>query len=65
MFESAWDPGSNAQALMRVQGVSQKRNITARWISLVNTIDEAVNEIVAEKTAAIAQVQGSEMFVTH
>lgn len=63
MFESDWSPGNNAQALMRVQGVSQTKNITARWISLVNTIDEAVNDIVAEKTAAIAQVQGSEMFV--
>lgn len=65
MFESAWAPGPNAQGLMRVQGISQKRNITARWVTLVNTIDEAVNEIVAEKTAAIAQVQGSEMFVSH
>lgn len=65
MFEGAWAPGPNAQGLMRVQGITQKRNITARWITLVNTIDEAVNEIVAEKTAAIAQVQGSEMFVSH
>lgn len=63
MFESAWAPGDNAQALMRVQGISQKYNIMVRWISLVNTIDEAVNEIVAEKTAAIAQVHGSDMFV--
>lgn len=63
MFESAWDPATNAQALMRVQGVSQRQNIRCRWISLTNTIDEAVNDIVAEKSAAIALVQGSEMFV--
>lgn len=63
IFESAWDPATNAQALMRVQGVSQKQNIMARWITCTNTIDEAVTAIVAEKTAAIAQVQGSEMFV--
>jgi len=64
MLESDWAPANNAQALMRVQGVSQKSNIMVRFISLANSIDEAVNKIVAGKTAAIAAVQGGQLF-TH
>lgn len=64
LMESSWAPADNAQGLMRVQGVSQKQNIRARFITLANSIDEAVNEIVAGKTASIATVQGGQLF-TH
>ncbi len=47
---------------MRVQGVTQKRNITARFIGLANSLDVAVNQIVAGKTASIAAIQGNAMF---
>lgn len=64
MLESDWAPANNAQALMRVQGISQTRNIMVRFITLAKSIDEAVNKIVAGKTAAIAAVQGGQLF-TH
>lgn len=64
LLESSWSPGDNAQGIMRVQGVSQKNNIRARFITLSDSIDEAVNEIVAGKTAAIAIAQGGQLY-TH
>jgi SWI/SNF-related matrix-associated actin-dependent regulator of chromatin subfamily A-like protein 1 len=62
ILESSWDPGTIAQGVMRVQGVSQKRQITARFITLAGSIDEAVNEIVAGKTASIVAAQGSQVY---
>ena len=54
MFESAWDPASNAQAIMRVHRVGQTRNVSARFITLANSIDVVVNETVERKTRNIA-----------
>lgn len=65
LLELMWDPGTNAQGLMRVQGVTQKHNIQARVITLANSIDEAVNEIVAGKTAAIVTAQGGQLYTHH
>ena len=56
MFESSWSPAENAQALMRVHRIGQHRNVKARFISLIDSIDEVVTETVARKTAAIAQL---------
>lgn len=56
MFEWGWDPASNAQAIKRVHRIGQRRAVHARFISLQNSIDEAVSETVARKTAAIAKV---------
>lgn len=61
MFESDWSPGPNAQAIMRVHRLGQTRNVTARFIALARSIDAMVIRVVAEKTAAIASVDGSEM----
>lgn len=61
MFESDWSPAGNAQAIKRIHRYGQRRDVTARFITLARTIDEAVNKIVAGKTAAIAQVDGSAM----
>lgn len=61
MLESDWTPAGNAQAIMRVHRVGQVRNVIARFITLAGSIDEAVNAIVAEKTAAIASIEGSPM----
>lgn len=61
MLESDWTPAGNAQAIMRVHRVGQVRNVRARFITLANSIDEAVNRIVAEKTAAIASIEGEAM----
>lgn len=59
MFESDWAPAANAQAIMRCHRIGQTRSVSARFITLANSIDEHVSAVVARKTAAIAQVQGS------
>lgn len=61
MLESDWSPGGNAQAIMRVHRLGQTRNVRARFITLSNSIDEVVNTVVAQKTAAIAQIEGTPM----
>lgn len=55
MFESAWNPAGNAQALMRVHRIGQERSVRARFIALANSIDETVSDIVARKAAAIVK----------
>lgn len=61
MLESDWTPAGNAQAIMRVHRIGQTRNVTGRFITLADSIDEAVNKLVAEKTAAIAEIEGDAM----
>lgn len=58
MFELAWAPGDNAQALKRVHRIGQTDTVRARIICLENTIDETVAEIVSRKTASILQIEG-------
>jgi SWI/SNF-related matrix-associated actin-dependent regulator 1 of chromatin subfamily A len=58
MLESDWSPANNAQALKRVHRIGQDRHVHVRFISLAKSIDEVVSDVVARKTAAIAQVQG-------
>lgn len=58
MLESDWTPAGNSQAIMRVHRITQTRAVRARFITLANSFDETVNEIVAQKTAAIAEVEG-------
>lgn len=61
MFESDWSPAGNAQAIKRIHRYGQTKSVTARFITLANSVDVAVNRIVAGKTAAIAQIEGSAM----
>lgn len=56
MFESDWAPASNAQAIMRIHRVGQTRECRARFITLANSIDEVVEDVIARKTAAIAKI---------
>ena len=60
MFEQAWAPAPNAQALFRVRRIGQARSVTGRFISLANSIDEVVTESVARKTAAIMKIEGTQ-----
>jgi len=53
MFESAWNPAGNAQALMRVHRIGQARSVRGRFIALANSIDETVSAIVSRKASAI------------
>jgi len=61
MLESEWAPAANHQAILRVQRLTQMRAVRARFVTLANSFDEAVNQIVADKTAAIAAVEGHAM----
>lgn len=61
MFESDWSPAGNAQAIKRVHRYGQTKNVTARFITLAKSIDETVNQIVADKTASIAEIEGHAM----
>lgn len=61
MLESDWSPAGNAQAIKRVHRYGQTQEVSARFITLAKTIDEAVNHTVAEKTAAIADIEGIRM----
>lgn len=54
MFESDWSPAGNAQAMMRVHRIGQEKNVSARFITLANSIDVVVNEVVERKTRNIA-----------
>lgn len=61
MLESDWTPAGNAQAVMRVHRLGQQRNVHARFFALARSFDEQVTRIVAQKTAAIAQIEGTKM----
>lgn len=61
MLESDWSPAGNAQAIMRIHRIGQLRNVRARFITLAKSLDEVVNRIVAQKTAAIASIEGDAM----
>lgn len=61
MFESDWSPAGNAQAIKRVHRYGQRQDVTARFITLARSIDEAVNRVVAGKTASIAEIEGEPM----
>jgi SWI/SNF-related matrix-associated actin-dependent regulator of chromatin subfamily A-like protein 1 len=61
MLESDWSPAGNAQALKRVHRYGQRQDVHARFITLANSIDVVVNRIVRDKTASIAQIEGTAM----
>lgn len=61
LFESDWSPAGNAQAIKRVHRIGQSEKVRARFITLARSIDEVVNRIVAQKTAAIASIEGEAM----
>lgn len=61
ILESDWSPATNAQAIMRVHRIGQTNTVHGRFITLADSIDEVVNDIVVSKTSAIAQVDGNAM----
>lgn len=61
VVESDWTPANNAQAIKRVHRYGQTNEVHARFITLADSIDEAVNKTVADKTAAIARIEGFTM----
>ncbi len=61
MLESDWSPAGNAQAIKRVHRYGQSNEVHARFITLANSVDVAVNRVVASKTASIASIEGHSM----
>jgi hypothetical protein len=57
LFEEAWTPATNAQAIKRVHRYGQTRKVRARFISLANSLDQHVSETNARKTAQITQLE--------
>lgn len=55
LAEASWSPADNAQALMRVHRIGQTRAVQARFITLANSIDQAVMDTLTRKTANIAK----------
>ena len=61
MLESDWTPAGNAQAIKRVHRIGQTQQVHARFITLANSFDVTVNEVVARKTRDIAQIEQREI----
>ena len=61
IMESDWTPAGNDQAVKRIRRIGQQRTQHARFITLARSLDEVVNRVVAEKTRAIAMVEGDPM----
>jgi SNF2 family DNA or RNA helicase len=56
MFESAWTPTDNVQAVRRIRRKGQKRPTFARFVMLQNSFDEVVSGIVRRKANEFALI---------
>ncbi len=61
VLEQDWTPAGNAQAIKRIHRIGQMRPCFVRFVTLARTFDERVNELVIEKTRAIADIEGEAM----
>lgn len=61
MLEQDWTPAGNAQAIKRIHRLGQMRPCFVRFVTLARTFDENVNDIVIQKTRAIADIEGEPM----
>lgn len=67
MLEADWAPASNWQAIKRIHRLGQIRNVICRLIVLAGSFDVQVQEIVAEKTRAVGELDiaagGTDMYI--
>jgi hypothetical protein len=61
MLESDWTPAGNAQAVKRIHRIGQMRPCFVRFVTLANTFDEKVNDLIIQKTRSIADIEGIAM----
>lgn len=54
--ESSWNPADNAQAAMRVHRIGQKKPVLCRFVSLADSLDEAVQTVIRRKTEMVSQL---------
>ena len=52
--EQDWVPANNAQAAMRCHRIGQERPVTVRFVSIADSIDERITEVVKRKTREVA-----------
>lgn len=64
ILESSWVPSDNDQSIKRIRRIGQEHRQHARFVTLARSLDEVVNKTLAEKTAAIASIQGEAMIAT-
>lgn len=55
-LESSWTPASNAQAVMRVHRIGQKKPVRVRFMALADSIDERVQTVLKRKTAMLTEL---------
>lgn len=56
MVEMLWSPNPNAQAIMRCHRLGQKESVNVRFVSLENSIDQKVVQILKKKVKDITDV---------
>jgi len=56
-----WVPSNNAQAVARVHRKGQRNAVTARFLHLSNSIDEAIQKTLMHKTRQIKTIYGEEV----
>lgn len=54
--EASWVPSDNAQAASRAHRIGTKSAVLVRFLALAGSVDEIVQETLARKTAAIAEI---------
>ncbi|HUD73481.1 MAG TPA: DEAD/DEAH box helicase [Terracidiphilus sp.] len=54
--EQDWVPSSNAQAIMRLCRIGQKNPVRARIFSLYGSVDERVQDVLADKMRELARI---------
>ena len=57
-LESSWTPASNAQAVMRVHRIGQKKPVRVRFMALAGSIDEKIQVALRRKTSMLMEVLG-------
>lgn len=63
-IELDYSPGNVAQACMRVHRIGQTKPVTVSFISLANSVDEKVNQILRRKTKSIIELLDQQVFTT-
>lgn len=56
MVEQEWTPASNAQAIARCHRHGQKNSVSVRIVSLANSLDEKIGEILKKKTSELTDI---------
>lgn len=55
--ESSWRMEDNAQAVLRVHRIGQKRPVSVRWFGLKNDVDDKIQRLIKSKTLEILRNQ--------